>query len=331
MKIAVIGGGSWGTALASHCATIGHDVKIWVLEKDVVETINTQHENKSFLPEVSLPESLVATNNLADAVCCAEIILSVVPTQFLRSVVKDLKEMISPGTFILSASKGIENETLDTPTSIYQEILAECDCHIGALAGPSFAKEVAAKTATAVVVAAESLEIAAKAQHALSSEYFRIYTSTDVVGLEFCGALKNVIAIASGAVTGLGLGDNTRAALITRGLTEIYRLVDAMGGSLETVAGLAGLGDMVLTCTSSTSRNFTVGYRLGKGESIDEITSSMNMVAEGVKTTKSVNTLMKTKKVELPISRIMYEVLYKGLPAEKAVNMLMTRDLKQEW
>lgn len=331
MKIAVIGGGSWGTALAAHCAFCAHDVIMWVLEEDVAMEINSRHENSAFLPDVKLPDSLHAVNDLEEAVTNADIILSVVPTQFLRSVIKNIPGIIKPGAIIISASKGIENDTLETPTDIYREILGNSNCHIGALAGPSFAKEVARKAPTAVVLAAENLEVAAIAQKALSSDYFRIYTSTDIVGVEFCGALKNVAAIASGAVTGLGLGDNTRAALITRGLTEIYRLVQEMGGSLETVAGLAGLGDMVLTCTSSTSRNFTVGYRLGKGETIDEITNSMKMVAEGVKTTKSVNTLMKKKKVELPISRVMYMVLYEGLPSREAVQMLMTRDLKQEW
>jgi glycerol-3-phosphate dehydrogenase (NAD(P)+) len=332
MNISVIGGGSWGTALAGYLSGIGHDIRLWALESEVVNEINSKHTNETFLAGAILPESLRATNSLAEALADTTYVLSVVPTQFLRSVVERMKNYIVSGTTIISASKGIENKTLLTPVEIYRDCLpGNLDFAVAALAGPSFAKEVIRNHPTAVVLACEQDDTAVEVQNHFSSDIMRIYTSYDIVGVELCGAVKNVIALASGAVAGLGFGDNTRAALITRGITEISRLVKAMGGNRRTVAGMAGLGDMVLTCTSSTSRNYTVGYRLGSGEKLEDITASMKMIAEGVNTTKSVASLAEREGVDLPISLAMYDVLYNNLSPVDAVRRLMTRELKHEW
>lgn len=332
MKVTVIGGGSWGTALAGHAAAIEHDVTLWSFEKDVVEDINTNHKNSTYLPIADLPQALVATDSLEQALKEPEIVLSVVPSQFLRSVVAQMKGLLNNKTIIVSASKGIENDTLLTPVAIYQDILGQAiNDQLAALGGPSFAVEVAKKAPTAVVVASSNPSAAKKVQRAFSSDLFRIYSSDDVMGVELCGAVKNVIAVASGAVSGMGLGDNTRAALITRGIAEISRLVTTMGGSRQTVAGMAGIGDMVLTCTSQTSRNFTVGYRLGKGETLETIVNSMKMIAEGVRTTKSVYSLAETKNVIMPITEAVYSALYMGLEPRLAVQQLMSRELKHEW
>lgn len=329
-RVAVIGAGSWGTALAAYSATRGHETTIWALEPEVAEEINSRHTNGTFLPDAPLPESLRSTNDIAEAARGARYIFSVVPTQFLRNVVKNMAAHIAPDATIISASKGIENETLKTPTEIYEEEIGDNHA-VAAFGGPSFAKEVVREHPTVVVTAARAHNDAINIQQDFSSDLLRIYTSNDVLGVELCGATKNVIALASGAVAGMGFGDNTRAALITRGISEISRLVRHMGGHPATVAGMAGLGDMVLTCTSSTSRNYTVGHRLGSGESLDDIIASMKMVAEGVRTTKSVVALARREKVEMPISRAMHAVLYEGLAPLEAVRQLMTRELKHEW
>lgn len=332
MRVAVIGGGSWGTALAVHLAGCGHHVRIWAYEDEVVEDINRNHENTVFLKGAKIPEEVFAYSDFPSILDDTELLLSVVPSQFVRSVVKKMAKHVPPNALIVSATKGIENETLSRVTEIYKEELGDRgNNRICVLCGPSFATEVVKRMPTAVVAASENIEDAVEVQKAFSNDYFRVYSDDDVLGVEICGAVKNVIALASGAVTGLGLGDNTKAALITRGLAEISRLVTIMGGKRRTVAGLAGVGDMVLTCTSTTSRNFSVGVRLGEGESLEEITSSMKMIAEGVRTTKSVSSLAQRYGVEMPISQAMYSILYEGLPPQEAVRQLMTRDLKQEW
>ena len=332
MRFSVIGGGSWGTALASHLAGIGHDVRMWVLEKEVASEINSSHTNSDFLPGVELPADISATNDFGTALEGADFLLSVVPSQHVRQVVKQMKDVIPPDITIISATKGIENETLARVSTIYEEELGGLgNRSFAALAGPSFAKEVVRSHPTAVVAASSRLEDAERVQKAFSSELFRVYTTTDLVGVEICGALKNVIAIASGILTGLDFGENSKAALITRGIAEIARLVMYLGGRRRTVAGLAGIGDMVLTCTSTTSRNFSVGLRLGKGESLEEITSSMSMIAEGVKTTLSVEALARREGLEMPISESVHAILYEGLHPREAVRNLMTRELKEEW
>jgi glycerol-3-phosphate dehydrogenase (NAD(P)+) len=331
MKVGVIGGGSWGTALAGYLAAQKHPVTLWALEEEVVEEINARHTNGTYLPGIELPANLRATGAVGEALAQADVIFSVVPTQFIRSVAKQMKNLIAPGTIIVSASKGIENETLETPTQIYRTVLGAGAVRLAALGGPSFAREVAQRHPTAVVLAGEDQETTHFVQKAFSSDVLRIYSSLDIAGVELCGAVKNVIALASGACSGLGFGDNSRAALITRGIVEIARLVDALGGRRETVSGMAGLGDMVLTCTSSTSRNYTVGFRLGKGEPLEKIVASMKMIAEGVKTTRSVATLAEKLSVDLPISMAMYDILYRDLRPLDAVRKLMTRELKREY
>jgi len=332
MKIVVLGAGSWGTALAHHCASIGHETTVWAFEEEVVSGINTNHKNPMYMSQYDLPASLKATSNLQGVLDTSELVISVIPTQFLRSVLKNNAARIANNVPILSASKGIEISTLDTPTQIIAEHLTNHDMSIlGAIAGPSFAKEVIEGHPTTVVLSLKNQQRARELQHELSGERLRVYRSDDIIGAEYCGALKNVIAIASGTVDGLGFGDNTRAALITRGLSEITRLIITMGGRRSTVAGIAGIGDMVLTCTSSTSRNYTVGYKLGQGENLDDIITSMKMVAEGVKTTKSACELAQRMNVEMPITEAMHEVLYNKLDPRTAVQQLMSRALKHEW
>lgn len=332
MKCAVIGGGSWGTAIACLLARNDHQVRMWALESEVIDEINKQQRNSLYLPEAKLPEGVRASDSFKDILEGAEIIFSVVPSQFLRSVIRRMLDFIPDEIVIVSATKGIENETLATMSEVYQkELGGRGNRRIAALAGPSFAKEVVRRYPTAVVVATENPDDAVIVQEAFSTDFFRIYTATDLIGVEICGAVKNVIAIASGILAGLGFGDNTRAGLITRGLAEIARLVQAKGGRRQTVAGLAGVGDMVLTCTSTTSRNFSVGQRLGLGESLEEITSSMPMIAEGVRTTKSVAALAERGAIEMPISQAVNSILYSGLQPREAVKQLMTRELKEEW
>ena len=333
MRIGVIGGGSWGTALAAYLARLNHRVALWALEPEVVGEINAEHTNNTFLPGVTLPERLLANSDPARVLDGAEVVLSVVPTQYVRSVIAAMRNDIPPEAVFVSASKGIENNTLKRVTEIVlEELPGTPPDKLMVLGGPCFAKEVVRKQPTAGVLACGSNSPAlAVIQEAFSSELFRFYASDDVVGVEICAAIKNVIALASGAISGLGLGDNTRAALITRGLAEIARLVKAMGGRSRTVAGLAGVGDMVLTCTSMTSRNFSVGYRLGEGESLDDITKSMKMIAEGVKTAISAVALAEREGVDMPICAAMYAILYRNLPPADAVRMLMTRGLKHEW
>ncbi len=332
MRVAVIGAGSWGTALAVHLAGLGHRVRLWAREPEVVEEVRNEGFNSAFLPEIPIPEGVKVTGRLDEALEEAEILLSVVPSQFVRSIARRMRPHLPAGTLIVSATKGIENDTLARMDAVFREELGEeAASRFSALTGPSFAKEVARRHPTVVVAAAENPDDAAQAQSALASEYFRVYTIDDVTGALVCGAVKNVIALASGTVSGLGFGDNTRAALITRGLAETARLVKAVGGRRRTVAGLAGIGDMVLTCTSTTSRNFSVGQRLGRGESLEQITFSMQMIAEGVETTRAVAALAKQEGVEMPISEAMYGILYEGLRPRDAVRRLMTRELKSEW
>ena len=333
MKISVIGGGSWGTALATFLAGKKHDVILWALEPEIVDDIRANQTNSVFLPGVVLHDSLRATTDFKTALSDADLVLSVVPTQYVRSVIVRMRDHIPKGVTFVSASKGIENITLCRVTEIFREELRGItgENKLFVLAGPSFAKEVARSQPTAAVVAGKDLDLAADIQSEFSSDLFRLYTSDDVVGVEVCGAIKNVIALASGACAGLGLGDNTRAALITRGIAEIARLVATMGGRSQTVAGLAGVGDMVLTCTSTTSRNYSFGYRLGRGEKPKNITDSMRMIAEGVKTSISAVALAKREGVEMPICKAIYDIIYEGLPPLEAVRQLMTRGLKHEW
>jgi len=329
MDITVLGAGSWGTTLANLLAVKGHNVTIWARETEVVAGINTSALNEVFLPGVRLSPNLKAMAGLKEAVAGAEVVLSVVPSHGVRAVFEAVKSALPEGALLVSASKGIEQGSLHTPSAIIREVLS-FDRSVTVLSGPSFAKEVSAGLPAAVSAADHVLERARIVQEVFSTPCFRVYTSSDVVGVELGGALKNVIAIASGISDGLGLGFNARAALITRGLAEISRLGEALGARARTFAGLSGLGDLVLTCTGPLSRNYSVGLELGRGRSIDEIVSSMEMVAEGVKTSKAVLTLAGQKGVDMPIAEAVCSVIGGEVRPKEAVLGLMRRGLKEE-
>ena len=329
--IGVVGAGSWGTALAQVPALKGMKVDLWVHGEDLCETIRKTRENSVYLPGVKLSENIEPFNDLARVVMNHDLIVMVVPSHVYRKVATDMIPLLKPGAAIVNAAKGIENETLLTMSGIWKEILPAPDyVKLLCLSGPSFAKEVARKIPTAVTLASEDLEVARAIQRVYSTDYFRVYTSLDKIGVELAGALKNVIALAAGVCDGMEYGHNTRAALITRGLAEISRLGVKMGANPLTFAGLSGVGDLLLTCTSDLSRNHTVGKQLGRGCKIGEILGEMQMVAEGVKTSRSTHFLAQRMGVEMPICERMYRILYEGLDPRKAAKDLMGRELKHE-
>lgn len=330
-KIGVIGAGSWGTTLADLLAKKRHEVTLWAYEPELVEEMARTRVNTLFLPDVQLCTDLSFTNSLDEVVSGKDLLLFVVPSQVLRPVLTSILAKIPPGALIISASKGIERGSLLLVSQIYEQVLPhDLFRKFAALSGPSFAREVAREMPTAVVAAAADESVAQQVQKTFSTEFFRVYTNNDVTGVELGGAIKNVIAIAAGISDGLGFGSNTRAALITRGLTEISRLGRAMGAQGATFAGLAGMGDLVLTCTGDLSRNRSVGIKIGEGRRLADILAEMRMVAEGVQTTESTYHLAEKLKVTMPIIRSMYQILYEDKPARDAVIELMTRDLKAE-
>ena len=330
---AVIGGGSWGTALAKVLADKGERVVLWARDPALVATMHGANENTRYLPGIPLPKNLEATNDLREAVHDASLVLVVVPSHTLRENVRHLRDLgIPAGVPIVSATKGIEQETLQLMSEVLEEELpASFHGQLAYLSGPSFAKEVARGQPTAVVIASRDIALAETLQVRFSSERLRAYAHTDVIGVEVGGALKNVIAIASGCVDGLQLGHNARAAVITRGLAEIARVSMVKGGDPLTLAGLAGLGDLMLTCTGEASRNRTVGFELGKGRTLEEVLGSMTQVAEGVRTAKSARDLAIKLGVDMPITNEVYAVLYERKPVRQAVSDLMTRTLGREW
>jgi glycerol-3-phosphate dehydrogenase (NAD(P)+) len=302
-----------------------------VFEKDVKEHIEQFHENKLYLPDHQLSPNLTASNDLVDVVSQKDLIVIVVPSHVMRNVTRQMAGHLSAGTIFTSASKGIEQKTHLTMSGVIKENLPEVeDDRMATISGPSFAKEVAQKMPTSVTVACRNPEIAARVQHVFATPYFRVYTSDDIVGVELGGSVKNVIAIASGMLDGLGMGLNTRAALITRGMTEVRRLGLHLGANPRTFTGLAGFGDLVLTCTGNLSRNYTVGIKLGQGKKLQQILDEMHMVAEGVKTAKSVYNFSRKLGVDMPICHEIYRILYEDLTPKEAVYRLMTRTLKQE-
>lgn len=326
--IAVIGAGSWGTTLASLLAKKGFDVILWARERETVEAIREKKENTVYLPGIRLPDNLYYTDNLFEAVKRARFIVNVVPTQFIRSVFSIIKSSLNNENTIVSASKGIEKKTLKTPSQILEEILGK---KVYVLSGPSFALEVAQEKPTAVTISGPEIKDRLLLQEVFSTSYFRVYEHDDPIGAEIGGAVKNVIAIASGICDALELGNNARAALITRGLHEIMRLGKRMGAKEITFSGLSGLGDLFLTCTSTLSRNYTVGLRLGRGETIEEISRSMRSVAEGVETSQSAMELSMKLGVEMPITEQVYQVIYQGKSPKEAAKDLMNRTLKPEF
>jgi len=328
MQCSVIGAGAWGTALADLLARNKHDVTLWAYEPDVVESINAKHENVRFLAGHALVESLEATGDLEAAVGFAEMIVVATPSHVLRPIVKRAAIGLAGSAPMVVATKGIEKGTLCLMTEIVEQEVPHAT--VIALSGPSFASEVVSRQPTAVVVACTDDDAAEFAQRAFSSPYFRTYTHTDVMGVELGGALKNVMAVATGIAEGLGLGFNARAALITRGLAEMTRLGVALGADETTFAGLAGLGDLVLTCTGSLSRNRAVGVEIGKGRRLDDVLRDRETVAEGVIAAQSARELAKREAVEMPIVDAVNSVLFDGQSARNAIGALMTRELRAE-
>lgn len=330
-RVAVLGSGSWGTALAKSLSDAGHEVRLWGRRKEQAERIESARENADYLPGASLGPTLRATHVLEDALANVDLVVSVVPTHGLRETLDHAAPFFPPSAPILSATKGIEIGTLKLVSGIFEDHFAPDKHHLLTyLGGPSFAKEVALGMPTAVVVAGHDMDVAARVQGYLGTDRLRVYTTDDVVGIELGGALKNVIAIAAGCGDGLGFGHNTRAAIVTRGLAEIGRLAMALGAHPMTMAGLGGIGDLMLTCTGDLSRNRRVGLDLGRGKKLDEILASMNQVAEGVRTTKSAHELCRKHGVEMPIVDAMYRILYEDLPPLEAVVGLMGRRLRAE-
>ena len=330
MKITVVGGGSWGTALAKILAEKGLDIHLLVRREVVCEAINREKENPFYLPGIKLPKNLKATLDPKIAFKDSKTVLWVIPSFALKEVVKKYKKFAEKVPYHISGIKGIDLKTEKTSFIILKEELS-CDCQIFVLGGPSFAKEVAKGLPTAVVLAGEREEETKKMQELLAVPYFRVYRSDDPIGVEIAGALKNVIAIASGISDGLELGLNARASLITRGLIEIIRLGTKLGGNLYTFYGLAGMGDLVLTCTGALSRNYQVGFRLGKGEKLEDILTDLRQVAEGVKTAKVVRKFAEKFEVELPICEEVYKVLYKNESPKTCLKRLLSRSLKKEF
>ncbi|MCF6178395.1 MAG: NAD(P)-dependent glycerol-3-phosphate dehydrogenase [Geopsychrobacter sp.] len=330
-KCTVIGAGSWGTTLAQLLAEKGHLTTLWAYETDLVERMRLNGENDLYLPGIKLSAQLKFSEDLASAVSEADMVLLVCPSQVMRAVLKGLVEHLAPGALLVSAAKGIENDSLKLMSELIDELVPDhLHKRVGFLSGPSFAREVAERIPTAVVAAAADLRVAAEIQQIFTTDYFRVYTHDDIIGVELGGAMKNVIALAAGVSDGLGFGYNSRAALITRGLAEMTRLGIALGGASPTFAGLSGMGDLVLTCTGDLSRNRSVGIELGRGKTLTEIMAGMQMVAEGVKTTISAYQLAQRLQVEVPIIEQMYLILYENKDPRQAVTDLMLRDLGPE-
>ena len=330
MKLSVIGAGSFGSALTELAARCGHEVMLWAHDPKVAESIAATRSNPVYLPAAEFGPLVRVTNSLAEAAAFSDTLLMVTPSHHFRGVLTGIREHAREPFNVISATKGIENETLSRCSEISADVLGDLLKNFGVLSGPTFALEVSRGDPTAAVIASANQEFASKVQSDFSSRTFRAYRSEDVVGVELGGSLKNIIAIAAGVVEGVGLGYNTTAALITRGLNEIRKLGAAVGARPETFAGLAGIGDLVLTCTGTLSRNRSVGVELGQGKSLEQILAETRRVAEGVKTSRSVNDLAQKLNVEMPITAEMFRVLYENDSPRNAIQRLMTRALKAE-
>lgn len=325
-KIAVLGAGSWGTALSIVLADNNMDVALWSRRSEQVEEVNQQHTNTRYLPDVALPKNIVASTSLDDCIENVKYILIVLPTASMREVLKELMPKLTGQEIIIHSSKGIEPDSYKRVSEIIAEELPQGSYRgIVALSGPSHAEEVCHRSPTTVVVAAQSLELAEEVQDLFINQNFRVYTNMDLVGTELGGALKNIIALGVGMNDGLGYGDNAKAALMTRGLAEIVRLGIEMGAHPLTFAGLAGVGDLIVTCTSKHSRNWRCGYALGQGTSVEEVLSQMGMVVEGIRTTKAAYQLSIERNVDMPITKALYQVLFENKVPKQAVEELMGR------
>ena len=330
MRISVIGAGAFGTAMAIAAARAGNEVVLWAHDPDVAATIRETGANPDYLAGMPLSDRIHATNDLAEAAAFADTMFMVVPSHHYREVLTNLRGHLRDSVKVISGTKGIENESLAPMSEVTADVLGEELAAFAVLSGPTFALETARGDPTAAVIASKDAAFAQEVQQVMSSPTFRLYHSNDVVGVELAGSLKNVIAIAAGVLEGMGLGYNTTAALITRGLHEMTRLGLTLGGRLETFAGLAGMGDLVLTCTGALSRNRSVGVLLGKGKTLDDILREAKFVAEGIKTSKAARALSERHKIEMPIATEMCRVLYDGDSPREALQRLMTRTLKAE-
>ncbi len=328
MRATVVGAGAWGTALADLLARNGETVTLWAYEPDVVKSINSSRENRRFLADAMLHEGVRATGDLEAAVRGVDLVIFVTPSHVLRGIAKRAASGVDDRATLVVASKGIERETLALMTDVVSQEMPRRP--VVGLSGPSFAREVVQRQPTAVVAASRTREAAEQVQEALSSDAFRVYTHTDVVGVELGGSLKNVMAIATGMAEGLGLGYNPRAALITRGLAEMTRLGVALGADPLTFAGLAGIGDLVLTCTGALSRNRQLGMEIGQGNRLDDLLAGRETVAEGVYTTQSARALASREEIDMPIVAAVYRILFEGSDPRAAIGDLMTRELRAE-
>lgn len=329
-KITVYGAGSWGTALSYVLAQNGHDILLWTHRAEQAEEIN-QHTNERYLKGIKLPDNLKATSNLEEAVLHANVHVLAVPTKAMREVSADIAELIKRPSLFVHVSKGIEPDTLKRVSELIREEIPEKWIEdLVVLSGPSHAEEVVLEHPTTVTAACENNDSAERVQDLFMNQYFRVYTNTDVIGVEVGGALKNIIALAVGITDGLGLGDNAKAAIMTRGLAEIARLGVKMGATPLTFSGLTGVGDLIVTCTSQHSRNWRAGNMLGKGKSLDEVLEEMGMVVEGIRTTKAAHQMAKAYDVPMPITEALYGVLFENIPTEEAVGHLMGRMKKNE-
>ncbi|RNB81616.1 NAD(P)H-dependent glycerol-3-phosphate dehydrogenase [Brevibacillus fluminis] len=325
-SIAVVGAGSWGTALASVCADNGHDVTLWVRSAEIAEQINVKHTNEKYLPNEVLPEAIRACTDLAEVVSGKKYVLLVTPSHAMRAVVSQLASYLEPDVLLIHATKGLEQDTLKRMSEVIaEEVPAEIAERIVVLTGPSHAEEVIRRSPTTVVVSSKSHDAMLAAQDLLMNGAFRVYTNADMIGAEVAGSLKNIIALGAGLSDGLGFGDNAKAALLTRGLAEIGRLGVKMGANPLTFSGLAGVGDLVATCTSKHSRNWRAGYLLGQGKTVEEALAELVMVVEGVRTTSAAKTLAEREGVEMPITRGIYSVLFEGKSVRQVVEELMGR------
>ncbi len=330
-RIAVIGAGSWGTALTISLASEGHHVVLWARRPEAAEAITTTRHNPTYLPDAILPDSVKVTSDLEAAVQDADLWVFAMPSHALRKAAVRVREYVHPDLIVVSVTKGIEIETLLTSSEVLADVLTNLPrSRIGVLYGPSHAEEVAAGVPTAVVAAATSHDIAERIQDVFMTNRLRVYVNRDVKGVEIAGSVKNVMAIAAGMAEGVGYGDNAKAALITRGIAEIRRLGIAVGADPTTFSGLAGIGDLVVTCMSKHSRNRYLGEAIGRGETLDEVQAEMKMVAEGVRTTKAVHELARIHSVEMPITEAVYQILFEGKKPSEAVEQLMNRSAKRE-
>ena len=323
MSIAVLGAGSWGTAIALLLCKNGHDVTLWSRKEAQVQAIKAAGENKDFLPGVGVPKDLPITCSIEEAVTGAHLVVISVPSQAVREVARLAAPLVGKKTIIVNAAKGLEQSTLLRLSQVIEEEMPENP--VAVLSGPSHAEEVARELPTTVVVASKSMAAAKEVQNTFMSRFFRVYTNEDLVGVELAGALKNIIALAAGMSDGLGCGDNAKAALITRGLAEISRLGLSMGAKQQTFAGLAGLGDLVVTCNSHLSRNWQAGYKLGQGKKLREVLAESKMVVEGVSAIAAALALAKKNGIDMPISQILYEIIFEDMPTDRAMFSLMER------